>query len=174
MKGDRDNAIGTGLLAVLMAVQAICAAFFLSDIVGDLADMPVREWLNTHLSLELLANLTLVAAIWVEWRFLKALVARQARADRALSIASGALQEVMESHFAEWGLTPAEADVAAFTIKGFTIAEIARLRNSGEGTVKTHLNAIYRKAGVQGRGQLVSVLIEDLLDGGVAARPDAA
>jgi DNA-binding CsgD family transcriptional regulator len=63
--------------------------------------------------------------------------------------------------------------VAAFTIKGFTIAEIAALRGSAEGTVKTHLNAIYRKAGVQGRGQLVSLLIEELL-GGPLLRPEVA
>ena len=28
--------------------------------------------------------------------------------------------------------------------------------------IKTHLNAIYRKSGVAGRSQLVSVLVEDL------------
>lgn len=54
--------------------------------------------------------------------------------------------------------------MATFTIKGFSIAETAAMRKSTEGTVKSHLNAIYRKAGVQGRGQLVSVLVEDLLN----------
>ena len=49
-------------------------------------------------------------------------------------------------------------------MKGCSIADIAQMRGSAEGTVKTHLNAIYRKAGVQGRGQLVSVLIEDLMN----------
>ena len=80
-------------------------------------------------------------------------------------MAAGALAELMEDYFRQWALTPSEADVAAFTIKGYSIAEIATLRGSAEGTVKTHLNAIYRKAGVQGRGQLVSLLIEDLLNG---------
>ncbi len=76
----------------------------------------------------------------------------------------------MEGYFEDWRLTPAEADVAAFTIKGFSIAEIATLRGSAEGTVKTHLNAIYRKAGVPGRAQLVNLLIEELL-GGPLVRP---
>ena len=53
--------------------------------------------------------------------------------------------------------------IESFTIKGYAIAEIAVFRGSAEATVKTHLNAIYRKAGVSGRGQLVSLLIEDLL-----------
>ena len=41
----------------------------------------------------------------------------------------------------------------------------AKLRGSAEGTIKTHLNAIYRKSGVTGRAQLVSILIEDLMRG---------
>ena len=53
--------------------------------------------------------------------------------------------------------------MATFLIKGADIAEIARLRGSAEGTVKAHLNAIYRKAGVSGRPALVSLLIEDLM-----------
>ena len=78
---------------------------------------------------------------------------------------------MLDAHYLQWGLTPSEADVATFTIKGCSIAEIARLRGSAEGTVKTHLNAIYRKSGLSGRGQLASLLIEDLLN---PAHPGAA
>jgi DNA-binding NarL/FixJ family response regulator len=45
-----------------------------------------------------------------------------------------------------------------------SIAEIATLRNTSEGTVKAQTNAIYRKAGVSGRPQLLSVFIDDLLE----------
>ena len=61
--------------------------------------------------------------------------------------------------------------MAWFTIKGLPIAEIARLRQTSEGTVKAQSNAIYRKAGVNGRAQLVSLCIEDL-DRCGAAGPD--
>jgi DNA-binding CsgD family transcriptional regulator len=88
---------------------------------------------------------------------------RQETMARGLGVAAGALSDLMEGYFRDWGLTSAEQDVAAFTIKGYSIAEIAELRGSAEATVKTHLNAIYRKAGVPGRGQLVSLLIEDLM-----------
>jgi len=40
---------------------------------------------------------------------------------------------------------------------------MARLRDSSEGTIKAQSNAIYRKAGVSGRAQLLSLFIEDLL-----------
>jgi DNA-binding CsgD family transcriptional regulator len=96
-------------------------------------------------------------------RYLLRLLRRQAQLERQMSVAAGALHEVMENYFRDWKLTPSEQDIAAFTIKGYSIAEIAGFRGSAEATVKTHLNAIYRKAGVTGRGQLTSLLIEDLL-----------
>lgn len=40
--------------------------------------------------------------------------------------------------------------------------------------MKTHLNAISRKAGVQGRSQLVNLLIEELLGGPVPRSEGAA
>ena len=69
----------------------------------------------------------------------------------------------MEELFASWGLTPAEQDVALFAIKGLATAEIAVLRATSEGTVKAQTNAIYRKAGVTGRPQLLSLFIEDMM-----------
>ena len=70
----------------------------------------------------------------------------------------------MHERFDAWGLTAAEQDVALFAIKGLNTAEIAALRNTSEGTVKAQTNAIYRKAGVTGRPQLLSLFIDDLLD----------
>ena len=76
---------------------------------------------------------------------------------------SGAFAELLDERFGDWGLTRSERDVAWFTIKGLSIAEIAKLRGTSEGTVKAHSNAIYRKAGVSGRTQLLSLFIEDLM-----------
>ncbi len=70
----------------------------------------------------------------------------------------------MHTRFADWGLTSAERDVALFAIKGMSTQEIASLRGTAGGTVKAQTNAIYRKAGVNGRSQLLSLFIEDLMD----------
>lgn len=67
------------------------------------------------------------------------------------------------------GLTPSERDVAWFTIKGLSLAEIARMRQTSDGTVKAQSNAIYRKAGVSGRTQLLSLFLEDLMEEGPRA-----
>jgi DNA-binding CsgD family transcriptional regulator len=155
-------------LLSLIVVQMACLAFFLWDAFQDFKELPLGDWLSVHLTLELVANLTLLAAILVEAHFLRRMLQRQTHSDRALSVAAGALHDVMMRHFDDWGLTPSEADVATFTIKGFSIAEVASMRGSAEGTVKTQLNAIYRKSGLSGRAQLVSLLIEDLLQGPVA------
>jgi len=84
-------------------------------------------------------------------------------AEERLRRASGAFMDLLNERFAEWSLTRAEADVALFAIKGMSTAEIALLRKTSEGTVKAQTNAIYRKAGVSGRSQLLSLFIEDLM-----------
>lgn len=89
---------------------------------------------------------------------------RQKRAEDQLRQVSGAFMELMQGRFADWGLTSAERDVALFAIKGMSTQEIATLRGAAGGTVKAQTNAIYRKAGVTGRSQLLSLFIEDLMD----------
>jgi len=157
-------------LAFLMLFQGVCAAFFVSDVARDIVEADeLGQAISAHISLELFANVALVLGIVVEAMALRWLLRQKLRHERALSAASGALDELMQDYFRTWALTPAEIDVATFTIKGFSIAEIAEFRQSAEGTVKSQLNAIYRKSGLAGRGQLVSVLIEDLLNGSINA-----
>jgi DNA-binding CsgD family transcriptional regulator len=154
-------------LVLLILFQGLCTAFFVFDVIEDFREGDVSV---LHLVPEILATLGLIVGLVFEVRSLMALLRRQAHMEKSLGVAAGALAELMEDYFRDWGLTPSEADVAAFTIKGYAIAEIAAMRGSAEGTIKTHLNAIYRKAGVQGRGQLVSLLIEDLLNGPLVPR----
>jgi DNA-binding CsgD family transcriptional regulator len=100
-------------------------------------------------------------------------VRAQRKAEDALRRASGAFADLLQARFAEWALTPAEADVALFAIKGMSTAEIAGLRGTSEGTVKAQTAAIYRKAGVAGRPQLLSLFIDDLMRDDGAIRPQA-
>lgn len=150
-------------LVVLIVLQSLCALFFLSDVVADYLSESPSFWVDFHLTIEAFAAVLLVLGIFVEIQFLSAILHRQASTERGLSIASGKLSKVMNDYFRSWALTPTEEDVAAFVLKGMSISEIAVLRGSREGTIKAHLNAIYRKAGVSGRSQLVSLLVEDLM-----------
>lgn len=157
-------------LAALILFQAICAIFFAVDVVQDVGELGWRSLFDPHLLPELAATLGLVSGIAALWVVMTRLLRRQAHLVRGLDLAQGALNEVIEGHFRDWGLTGAERDVAMFTIKGCSIADIARLRGSAEATVKTHLNAIYRKSGMAGRGQLTSLLIEELMGPPLLAR----
>lgn len=152
-----------GMLVGLIAVQSLCAAFFLWDVFTDLQFFGASAVANLHIGIEAMAALALASAIGVEIRYLLRILQRTAHLEAQLSIAAGAFHDIMLAHFDRWSLTPSERDVALFAIKGLPIAEISRLRGSAEGTVKSQLNAVYRKAGVSGRGALLGLLIDDLV-----------
>ena len=151
-------------IAVVFIIQALCAVFFISDILSSvlgLRSTPLswrtRELLELGAAVGLLLGLGLGAILLA-----RALKGRTV-AEEGLRRASGAFMDLLEERFVEWGLTPAERDVALFAIKGMSTAEIGVLRATSEGTVKAQTNAIYRKAGVTGRPQLLSLFIEDLM-----------
>ncbi len=160
------------LILIMVIVQAVGALFFISDIAMSVLgierqpiDWQLREFMEIGAAVALLIGLVLSGVLLAQSQ------ARLGRAEAQLRRASGAFMEVLESHFMQWRLTPAERDVAFFVLKGFSIAEIASFRKTSEGTVKAQTNAIYRKAGVSGRGQLMSVFIDDLLADDLAQKP---
>lgn len=147
-------------ILVMIIVQIICVGFFVGDIIADIFFDPEPEGLW---EVETLATVALVFAIIFEIRLLRDILRRNARLEDNMRRAAMAFQDALAEYFDRWQLTPTERDVALFTIKGMTIAEIAILRGSAEGTIKSHLNAIYKKAGVIGRGAFLALFIEDLM-----------
>ena len=63
-----------------------------------------------------------------------------------------------EAARALFGLTPAEAAVAAQLVHGRTVAAIAEAADISIGTVRTHVKRIFDKAGVHSQIELVSLL----------------
>ncbi|WP_435259796.1 helix-turn-helix transcriptional regulator [Thioclava sp. FR2] len=155
---------GRVVLVLIFAVQVICAFFFVSDILSSvlgLRSTPI-SWEMREL-MEIGASIGLILGLLFGALALRKSFRERRVAEEKLRRASTAFLDLMQERFSEWGLTPAEKDVALFAIKGMTTAEIAGLRNTSEGTVKAQTNAIYRKAGVSGRPQLLSLFIEDLM-----------
>ena len=154
------------LLALLMLVQGICAVFFVSDIVLTVLEIRAQpvSW-HTRELLEVGAAVGLILGVVLGWIAYRRSQRRIRAAEESLRLMRSAFQDHLAERFAAWGLTPAEREVALFSLKGFSLSEIARLRETSDGTVKAQSNAIYRKAGVNSRAQLLSLFIEDLIDG---------
>jgi len=57
-----------------------------------------------------------------------------------------------------FGLTGAEARLAAFMVCGWPVAEVAERLAIGRGTARNHLKAIYLKTGTSGQAELVALL----------------
>ena len=160
----------------IFIVQALCAFIFVSDILSSVIGFETTpiSWEMREL-LEIGAAVGLVLGVVLGGLLLRRALRDRNKAEERLRRASGAFMDLLKERFAEWGLTPSERDVALFAIKGMSTAEIASLRSTSEGTVKAQTNAIYRKAGVSGRSQLLSLFIEDLMrdDGAVRPMPPA-
>ncbi len=152
-------------ILIILAIQVGCTLVFVSDIaisVLGLRSVPI-DWQLREL-IEIGAALGLVLGAVMGVIALNRSDARRRRVEDQLQAASGAFNDLLQQRFREWGLTPAERDVALFAIKGMSLAEIATLRGTSEGTIKAQSAAVYRKAGVSGRAQLLSHFVEELMD----------
>lgn len=147
------------LLALTLALQTVACVFFIIDAAADFPKIGA----DLHTTFEALVAVALIIGTGFGAREMRRALSRIRRAEEALSLASGAFDEVLGSRFAEWGLTPSEAEVALFALKGLEVAEIARLRGTAPGTVRAQLNQIYTKSGSANRGQFVSLFVEELM-----------
>ena len=152
------------LIACVFLVQALFAIIFVSDVLSSMIGIETRPlpW-ELREMMEMLAAVGLILGMVFGALVILQLVRERNEANERLRRASGAFGDLLLEKFEEWRLTPAERDVALFAIKGMSTAEIAGLRNTSEGTVKAQTNAIYRKAGVASRAQLLSLFIDDLV-----------
>jgi DNA-binding CsgD family transcriptional regulator len=150
-------------LAGLVVLQALCAAFFLADVLGDLGQHRDAPTSLAHNVLEFGVVLALIAGVAFGALETRRVLQRQSRIETGLRVASGAFAEVLDEFFTRWALTPAERDVALMAIKGLGVSEMAAVRGTADGTIKAQCAAIYSKAGVSGRTQLLSLFIEELL-----------
>ena len=150
-----------------VAIQGACAAFFVVQFVLSVSGIGGGSisWRLME-ALEIAATLGLILGLVMGVIVLRSARAQEKRAEVALKAATEAFSEVVDTKFEGWSLTSAERDVGWFLLKGFSTKEIAGLRGSSEGTVKAQLAAIYRKAGVASRGQLIASLVEELLGDG--------
>ena len=153
-----------GLIALIAFLQVLCAAVFVEDLVATvfgLRSAPVSwTWRET---IEITAGVGLILGVALAAMTVRNALRDRQRAVETLRAASGEFHQLVVDQFEAWGLTPSEKEVALFMLKGFANSEIAKLRNTSEGTIKAQATAVFRKAGVTGRPQLLSAFIEELM-----------
>ncbi|WP_240514006.1 helix-turn-helix transcriptional regulator [Paramylibacter kogurei] len=152
------------LLWATVGIQIFCSGIFIANLAVSILGLRTTSigW-QLRETLEVSASVGLMLGAILGVRMILRAERSQQRAEEKLRGASDAFVTVVNQKFQRWALSAAEKDVAWFTIKGFSIKEIAQLRGSSEGTVKAQSNAIYRKVGVSGRAQLLSILVDDML-----------
>ncbi len=151
------------LLWALVFLQVGCSAYFLWEILAGVLGLPtiplrwqIRELVDIGASLGLALGAILGTVLAVT-------ASREIqRAESARRLTAGEFTAVVDDYFRKLNLTPAEAEVAWFLLKGMSRTEIADLRNTREGTVKAQCTVIYRKADVSNKSQFFSLLVEDV------------
>lgn len=73
------------------------------------------------------------------------------------------MQAQIQREFNSWGLTDAERSVAQLMLKGLRFKDIAGARNTSDRTVRQQAQAIYRKAGLDGRTDLAAYFLDSVL-----------
>ncbi len=147
-----------------IAIYAMSAFAFLSELTGEITGYYLfsASWV-VH---EIVAIVTLFGFIsggLLIWRSHSLYLQRHDEIKRHLRMAQGEFFQMLNLQFDRWGLSVAERDVALLTVKGLSVKEIADLRKTSEGTIKSQNNSIYKKANVKSRTQLLGAVIEELL-----------
>ncbi|MEP2979811.1 MAG: helix-turn-helix transcriptional regulator [Lentilitoribacter sp.] len=151
-------------LKSLFVAQLLCVVFFIFDAIREFLNLPHKFGGFDFEIFEFMIVIVMVLSMFITARQLRISRKKAHNLQDKLRAASGEFNAMLMQSFEEWGLTSSEKDVALLAIKGFGIQEISKMRETKEGTVKAQLNAIYRKADVSGRPQLISYFVEELMN----------
>lgn len=149
------------IAALVVGLQAVAALYFIADAIQESGGLALAV-------MDVVVGAALLGGSLFGGVMVRRLLAEARRQEEALALARGAVAELIEQRFADWGLSRSESEVALFALKGCPIAEIARLRGSAEGTVRSQLSQVYAKAGVTGQPMLMALFLDELVEAGSA------
>ncbi len=164
MISKQKPAVLIGLYA-LLALQILGTLFFVGELWSEIFGL--RAWTvpwQWQEIIQILASLALVLGTIAGIGFIRYSQSAMRRMSTQIEVVSGHFHDHVRSQFSQWGFSPSEEAVAIYAMKGFSNAEIATFRGTSAATVKSQMNAVYRKAGLTNRQQLISFLVEELLE----------
>ncbi len=152
------------LLGSIVALQLVFSAFFIFDLGSEVfgwRSVPM-SW-EFHEAVQLITIAALLLGSLLGIIAFRNLARQRKEMARQMLVVRNSFHQLIQQSFSEWGLTPSERDVGLFILKGLSNAEIAEVRGKSIGTVKAQVNAVFRKAGTNGRSQLISLFMEELI-----------
>jgi len=149
-----------------------CSLFFAIDVIVDVVSGESQDSIGIlHLVVETIATIAILISLFILRDYVKVSRRQESEMRESLARLKQGLSDLILNRVTKLGLTPAESEVAILTIKGFSIAEIGALRGTSEGTVKAQQHAVYQKAGVSSRAELILECIEDAVDRSSEVKP---
>ena len=143
----------------------ICALAMFTEEGGEMLGYTwIDDWDELHIWETLIIGFLLLSIVILGIEVSK-MQKYQSSLEDKVQTARTAFADMFDGYVKEWSLTDTEKDVTLLLLKGCSIAEIAEIRQTAEGTVKSQTNAIYKKSGLGSKTQLLSVFIEDLTGG---------
>ncbi|MEZ5681946.1 MAG: LuxR C-terminal-related transcriptional regulator [Erythrobacter sp.] len=141
----------------------MAAIYFLVDGIEDILS-ELRTGVSAQVLLECLVALALVLGVTLGGAYARHLLLEARHHKNLLDAARGEMSALIAARFGEWELSKSESEVALFALKGSSITEIAAMRNSAEGTVRSQLSQVFAKAGVKNQSALIAIFVDDLID----------
>ena len=148
----------------LVIIQISCGSYFLWEVLASVFGLPTfpLRW-QTREFVEIGASLGLVIGAFLGVHLALCASREAAREAAVHRLTPGEFRAVVQDYFDDLGLTRPESETGWHLIKGASMAEIAKTRGTDIKKVRTHCKTIYRKAGVNGKRQLFSYLIQNVL-----------
>jgi len=162
-------------MAFVAAVQLLCATVLAVDVGAELHE-ELRQYAASSIGmiLQLFFETLATLALFVGFDLTRRQIARLRRAavgDTAtLRNLRGDFDSLLHQRFADWGLSRAETDIALLSLRGLKITEIARMRNTRDGTIRAQLCTIFRKSGMNSRTELLAYFMDEFLQYGAQTR----
>ena len=142
-----------------------CSVFFAIDVVVDVFSGESQTVIDRiHLVVETIATNAILISLVLLRDYVRVNRRQESEMQASLAQLKQGLSEFILNRIHALSLTPAETEVAILTIKGCSIAEIGALRGTSDGTVKAQQHAVYQKAGVTSRAELLLLCIEDAVE----------
>ncbi len=159
----------TSASLALLVIQFVCIVMFLVDIlyevhIASVSDQGAAIMGPVHLVAEGASLTLLLTGFGLAHMQLRQIRANVEEKMRQLGSLRGQFDSIIEERFGTWKLSAAESDIALLSLRGLKICEIARMRQTAEGTIKAQLSAVYRKSGIASRTELLAQFMDEFLE----------